>query len=323
MFIDFTEVELSAGNGGRGAVHFRREKFMPKGGPDGGDGGRGGHIIFKADSNLHTLQDVRYQRKYKAEDGSPGGGSRKTGKNGKDLTVSVPVGTLIKENESGEIIADLVDAGQTQVICEGGKGGKGNMRFKSATNQAPRKAQPGLPGETGHFEIELKILADVGLVGFPNAGKSTLLAALSSAKPKVADYPFTTLEPNLGIVKYGEYNSFVMADIPGLIEGASDGKGLGHQFLKHIERNKILLYLIDTTDENPYQTFKTLENEVLQFNSDLGVKPVLICRTKSDIGIELGDDWEKFDQEILVISSVSGDGIQNLISTITKLIDIT
>ena len=323
MFIDFTEVELSAGNGGRGAVHFRREKFMPKGGPDGGDGGRGGHIIFKADSNLHTLQDVRYRRKYKAEDGSSGGGSRKTGKNGKDLTVSVPVGTLIKENESGEIIADLVDAGQTQVICEGGKGGKGNMRFKSATNQAPRKAQPGLPGETGHFEIELKILADVGLVGFPNAGKSTLLAALSSAKPKVADYPFTTLEPNLGIVKYGEYNSFVMADIPGLIEGASDGKGLGHQFLKHIERNKILLYLIDTTDENPYQTFKTLENEVLQFNSDLGVKPVLICRTKSDIGIELGDDWEKFDQEILVISSVSGDGIQNLISTITKLIDIT
>tara|TARA_A100001037_G_C15048397_1_gene588921 strand:+ start:133 stop:1104 length:972 start_codon:yes stop_codon:yes gene_type:complete len=323
MFIDFTEVELSAGNGGRGAVHFRREKFMPKGGPDGGDGGRGGHIIFKADSNLHTLQDVRYRRKYKAEDGSSGGGSRKTGKNGKDLTVSVPVGTLIKENESGEIIADLVDAGQTQVICEGGKGGKGNMRFKSATNQAPRKAQPGLPGETGHFEIELKILADVGLVGFPNAGKSTLLAALSSAKPKVADYPFTTLEPNLGIVKYGEYNSFVMADIPGLIEGASDGKGLGHQFLKHIERNKILLYLIDTTDENPYQTFKTLENEVLQFNSDLGVKPILICRTKSDIGIELGDGWGKFDQEILVISSVSGDGIQNLISTITKLIDIT
>ena len=203
---------------------------------------------------------------------------------------------------------------------KGGIGGKGNIRFKTATHRAPRKAQPGLPGETGHYEIELKVLADVGLVGLPNAGKSTLLSRISAARPKIADYPFTTLEPNLGIVKYGDYSSFVMADIPGLIEGASDGKGLGHQFLKHIERNKILLYLIDGTDETPFQSFKTLENEILQFNPDLDIKPGLICRTKSDIGNELAEEWEKFDQDILVISAVSGDGLETLISTLAKAV---
>ncbi len=320
MFIDFTEVELIAGNGGRGAVHFRREKFVPKGGPDGGDGGRGGHIIFKADANLHTLQDVRYRRKYKADDGGAGGGSRKSGKNGSDVIVSVPVGTLIRKKDSDGIMADLVTEGDTAIICNGGNGGKGNMRFKSATNRAPRKAQPGLPGESGRFEIELKVLADVGLVGLPNAGKSTLLSRISAARPKIADYPFTTLEPKLGIVKYAEYQSFVMADIPGLIEGASEGKGLGHQFLKHIERNKVLLYLIDTIDETPFQTYKTLENELLQFNPDLGVKPVLICRTKSDIENELSSEWGKFDQDVLVISSVTGDGLDELISTLARAI---
>ena len=320
MFIDFTEVELIAGNGGRGAVHFRREKFVPKGGPDGGDGGRGGHIIFKADANLHTLQDVRYRRKYKADDGGAGGGSRKSGKNGSDVIVSVPVGTLIRKKDSDGIMADFVTEGDTAIICNGGNGGKGNMRFKSATNRAPRKAQPGLPGESGRFEIELKVLADVGLVGLPNAGKSTLLSRISAARPKIADYPFTTLEPKLGIVKYAEYQSFVMADIPGLIEGASEGKGLGHQFLKHIERNKVLLYLIDTIDETPFQTYKTLENELLQFNPDLGVKPVLICRTKSDIENELSSEWGKFDQDVLVISSVTGDGLDELISTLAGAI---
>lgn len=320
MFIDFTEVELIAGNGGRGAVHFRREKFVPKGGPDGGDGGRGGHIIFKADANLHTLQDVRYRRKYKADDGGAGGGSRKSGKNGSDVIVSVPVGTLIRKKDSDGIMADLVTEGDTAIICNGGNGGKGNMRFKSATNRAPRKAQPGLPGESGRFEIELKVLADVGLVGLPNAGKSTLLSRISAARPKIADYPFTTLEPKLGIVKYAEYQSFVMADIPGLIEGASEGKGLGHQFLKHIERNKVLLYLIDTIDETPFQTYKTLENELLQFNPDLRVKPVLICRTKSDIENELSSEWGKFDQDVLVISSVTGDGLDELISTLARAI---
>jgi len=320
MFIDFTEVELIAGNGGKGAVHFRREKFVPKGGPDGGDGGRGGHIIFKADANLHTLQDVRYRRKYKADDGGAGGGSRKSGKNGSDVIVSVPVGTLIRKKDSDGIMADLVTEGDTAIICNGGNGGKGNMRFKSATNRAPRKAQPGLPGESGRFEIELKVLADVGLVGLPNAGKSTLLSRISAARPKIADYPFTTLEPKLGIVKYAEYQSFVMADIPGLIEGASEGKGLGHQFLKHIERNKVLLYLIDTIDERPFQTYKTLENELLQFNPDLRVKPVLICRTKSDIENELSSEWGKFDQDVLVISSVTGDGLDELISTLAGAI---
>ena len=320
MFIDFTEVELVAGDGGKGAVHFRREKFVPKGGPDGGDGGRGGHILFKADANLHTLQDVRYRRKYKADDGGAGGGSRKAGKGGKDVTVLVPVGTLIRKKDDQTIVADLVKNGEEIIVCKGGKGGKGNIRFKTATNRSPRKAQPGLPGETGHYEIELKVLADVGLVGLPNAGKSTLLSRISAAQPKIADYPFTTLEPNLGIVKYGDYSSFVMADIPGLIEGASDGKGLGHQFLKHIERNKILLYLIDGTDETPYQSFKTLENEILQFNPDLDVKPVLICRTKSDIENELAEEWEQFDQDILVISAVSGDGLENLISTLAKAV---
>jgi GTP-binding protein len=214
----------------------------------------------------------------------------------------------------------LVENGQTVVICSGGKGGRGNIRFKTSTNQAPRTSQPGLPGESGDFEIELKVLADVGLVGMPNAGKSTLLARISAARPKIADYPFTTLNPNLGIVKYGDYSSFVMADIPGLIEGASSGKGLGHQFLKHIERNKVLLYLIDGTDETPFQTFKTLENEVLNFNADLAIKPTLICQTKSDIVQDLSEEWNLFDSEVLVISSVTGDGINALISKLSKAI---
>ncbi len=323
MFIDHTEVELIAGSGGKGSVHFHRERYVSKGGPDGGDGGRGGNIIFKADTNLHTLQDIRYRRRYKAGNGSPGSGNRKTGKNGKDIIIFVPVGTLVKNMTDKTIVADLVENGQISVICGGGKGGKGNARFKSSTNRAPMKAQPGLPGESGKFDIELKILADVGLVGLPNAGKSTLLTKLSAAQPKIADYPFTTLEPKLGIVKYGNYNSFVMADIPGLIEGASKGKGLGHKFLKHIERNKILLYLIDGTDPSPYETFKTLKNEVLDFNPDLKIKPILICRTKSDIECELSKEWSQFDKKISVISSVTGEGLNGLISSISKVINCT
>ncbi len=318
MFIDHTEVVLIAGNGGRGSVHFRREKFIPKGGPDGGDGGRGGHIVFCTDSNLHTLQDIRYRKKYKAEDGTSGGGSRKTGRNGKDVIVLVPIGTIIREKESKEIVADLVNNSETIIVCQGGKGGKGNIRFKSSTNRSPMKAQSGLLGESGVYEIELKVLADVGLVGLPNAGKSTLLSRLSAAKPKIADYPFTTLEPNLGIVKYGDFDSFVMADIPGLIEGASIGKGLGHKFLKHIERNKILLYLIDSQDQAPYETFKTLKNEILNFNPDLRVKPELVCRTKSDIEVDLAKSWSDFKNDIHVISSVSGHGLSELVSKLIK-----
>ena len=321
MFIDFTEVELASGKGGKGSVHFRREKYVPKGGPDGGDGGRGGHVVFQSDANLHTLQDVRYKRKYHADDGKPGSGAMKSGKNGQDVIVKVPVGTIVRRKDTSKVVVDFVEEYDSKVICKGGKGGRGNVHFKSATNQSPRKAEPGLPGEKRKFEIELKVLADVGLVGLPNSGKSTLLSRISAARPKIADYPFTTLEPKLGIVKYGEYQSFVMADIPGLIQGASEGKGLGHQFLKHIERNKVLLYLIDTMDETPMETYAILRKEVLDFNPDLIAKPFLICRSKADLKNEVSAEWEDFETEPLVISSVTGEGLDLLISELVKLID--
>ena len=320
MFIDFTEVALQAGNGGRGSVHFRREKFVPKGGPDGGDGGRGGHVIFLTDSNLHTLQDIRYRKKYKAEDGSNGGGFRKTGKCGQDIIIKVPVGTLIREKKSKNIIADLIENNSSFILCKGGRGGHGNIRYKTSTNQAPRVSQPGEKGESGVYEIELKILADVGLVGLPNAGKSTLLSKLSSARPKIANYPFTTLEPKLGIVKYGEYNSFVMADIPGLIEGASEGKGLGHQFLRHVERNKILLFLIESQDPDPNSTFQTLRDEIYQYNPDLRIKPIIVCQTKVDLGFEGNNQWIQIDKEIIKISSFTGKGLNKLVRKIISII---
>ena len=321
MFIDFTQIDISAGNGGSGAVSFRREKFIPKGGPDGGDGGRGGHIIFKVDTNLHTLQDIRYRRRYKAENGHPGRGSNKTGKNGKDVVILVPAGSVIRKKGSKDIIIDLTVNGQNYIICNGGQGGKGNARFKTSTKQAPRKAQPGVEGESGIFEIELKVLADVGLVGLPNAGKSTLLSSISSARPKVADYPFTTLKPNLGIVKYGEYESFVMADIPGLIEGASLGKGLGHQFLRHIERNRIHIYLIDCMEDNPYDVYITLKNELKNFNEDLIKKPSLICRTKSDLKQELSPQWSDFNEKIYDISSLTKEGVDQLIHSLVEVLN--
>tara|TARA_S200000501_G_scaffold74667_1_gene66492 strand:+ start:98 stop:1057 length:960 start_codon:yes stop_codon:yes gene_type:complete len=319
MFIDYAQIELKAGNGGAGAVSFHREKFHPKGGPDGGEGGRGGHIVFKANRNLHTLQDIKFKKKYKAQNGGNGKGSNKTGKNGSDLIVSVPIGTLVKKKDRKEIVADLIKDGQEFIICNGGIGGKGNNYYKTSTNQSPQKFQPGISGEKGVFDIELKVLADVGLVGLPNAGKSTLLASLSSARPKIADYPFTTLSPNLGIVKYGEYGSFVMADIPGLIEGASRGKGLGHQFLRHIERNKILIFLIDSLDENPFNTLSTLEKELVDFNPDIMIKPKIICKTKSDLIIKQTREWVKFDN-VISISSVTGKGISSLIKEITRLL---
>ena len=320
MFIDYTQIDISAGNGGSGAVSFRREKFIPKGGPDGGDGGRGGHVIFQVDTNLHTLQDIRYRRRYKAENGHPGRGSNKTGKNGKDVVILVPAGSVIRKKGSKNIIIDLIVNGQNHIICNGGQGGKGNARFKTSTKQAPRKAQPGIEGESGIFEIELKVLADVGLVGLPNAGKSTLLSSISSARPKVADYPFTTLKPNLGIVKYGEYESFVMADIPGLIEGASLGKGLGHQFLRHIERNRIHIYLIDCMEENPYDIYNILKNELKNFNEDLIKKPSLICRTKSDLKQELSPQWNDFNEKIYDISSITKEGVDELILSIVEVL---
>ena len=321
MFIDHTQIDISAGNGGAGAVSFRREKFIPKGGPDGGDGGRGGHVIFIVDTNLHTLQDIRYRRRYKAENGHSGRGSNKTGKNGKDVIILVPAGSIIRRKDSDQVIVDLTVEGQKHIICNGGQGGKGNARFKTATKQAPRKAQPGIEGETGIFEIELKILADVGLVGLPNAGKSTLLASISSARPKIADYPFTTLKPNLGIVKYGEYDSFVMADIPGLIKGASLGKGLGHQFLRHIERNRVHLFLIDCMEDKPLDVYKTLKNELQNFNEDLINKPYLICRTKSDLRQDMSTQWNDFEDKILDISSFTKEGINELILSLVEVLN--
>jgi len=321
MFIDHTQIDISAGNGGAGAVSFRREKFIPKGGPDGGDGGRGGHVIFIVDINLHTLQDIRYRRRYKAENGHSGRGSNKTGKNGKDVIILVPAGSIIRRKGSDQVIVDLTVEGQEYIICNGGRGGKGNARFKTATKQAPRKAQPGIEGETGIFEIELKILADVGLVGLPNAGKSTLLASISSARPKIADYPFTTLKPNLGIVKYGEYDSFVMADIPGLIKGASLGKGLGHQFLRHIERNRIHLFLIDCMEDKPLDVYKTLKNELQNFNEDLISKPYLICRTKSDLRQDMSTQWNDFEDKIFDISSFTKEGINELILSLVEVLN--
>ncbi len=322
MFIDYTKVELHAGKGGPGCVSFRREKFVSKGGPDGGNGGHGGNIIAQADTNLHTLQDIRYARIYKARNGSPGSSSLKTGKNGDDILIKVPLGTIIRNIETKEVVADFDALGQKHIICRGGKGGKGNVNFKSSTHQTPRYAQPGTAGESGHFEFELKILADVGLVGFPNAGKSTLLSVLSKARPKIADYPFTTLEPHLGIVKSGPFNSFLMADIPGLIEGASKGKGLGLQFLRHIERNRLLLFLIDGIEENPAFAFEALKNELKSYNSSLLIKPIILVRTKGDILHEIDQDkWVQIPEYLMEISAVTGDGMTELVKEISKRLD--
>jgi len=319
MFIDQTKVTCVAGNGGAGRTSFRREKFVPKGGPDGGDGGRGGNIVFIVDKNLYTLHDIRYNRIYKAEHGGPGGKSQKTGKNGADLFIRVPPGTIIKEFESDKVLSDLVEGNEKYIACKGGIGGRGNVHFKSATNQTPRKSQPGMPGQKGIFSLELKVLADVGLVGLPNAGKSTLLSRITSAKPKVADYPFTTLQPYLGIIKVGSYRSFVMADIPGIIEGASEGKGLGHQFLRHIERNKLLLYLIDSQEDDPLKIFNMLKAELLAFNPALKEKPYFIVRTKCDLIIDRkNDSWTDLFSDVIDISAVTGLGIDKLIKLIDK-----
>ncbi len=322
MFIDFTKVELHAGNGGKGCVSFRREKYVSKGGPDGGNGGRGGNIIVVADTNLNTLQDVRYARIYNAKSGTQGSSGLKTGKNGDDIYIRVPVGTLIRNIKSDEVVADLIMPKHEVVICAGGKGGRGNVNFKSSTRQAPRYAQSGLDGESGHYEFELKILADVGLVGYPNAGKSTLLSVLSKAKPKIADYPFTTLEPHLGIVKSGEYKSFLMADIPGLIEGASKGKGLGHQFLRHIERNRLLLFLIDGTEPEPESAFNALKKELTSFNKSLMLKPIMLIRTKGDtLGKIEQSKWDAIPEFLMEISAVTRNGLDKLVREISHQLD--
>ena len=313
MFIDFARIQVKAGQGGSGCVSFRREKFVAKGGPNGGDGGRGGSVILVGDRNINTLIDFRYKKKFSAGRGQHGMGSDKTGKKGNDIFIKVPLGTLVKDAERGELFADITEDKQQFIAAKGGRGGKGNARFVTSTNRAPREWEVGIAGEEKFLELELKLIADIGLVGLPNAGKSTLLSVISSAKPKIADYPFTTLEPNLGIVKFTEYKSFVVADIPGLIEGAHEGKGLGHQFLRHIERTRALAFLIDSTEEKPRETFEVLWNELKEHSSILVNKPYIILLTKSDISPDKNKKAsKKFKENTISMSSVTGDNIETV-----------
>ena len=285
MFIDHAKIFVRSGNGGNGGCSFRREKFVPHGGPDGGDGGNGGSVVATASTRVTTLLDLKYQRHYEAESGAPGQKANRHGRTGADVTITVPVGTVIRHAETNELLADLVTPEQRVIVAKGGKGGKGNARFATSTNRAPRTFEEGTPGEELHLDLELKLLADVGLVGFPNAGKSTLISTLSAARPEIADYPFTTLQPHLGVVPMGEYDSFVMADIPGLIQGAHRGKGLGHQFLKHIQRTRFLLYLIDVSDwttDDPVNTLRVLREELSAFDRTLGQRAFAVVGTKID-----------------------------------------
>ena len=321
-FIDHVTVDLKAGDGGNGCVAFLRERFRPKGGPSGGDGGHGGNIYIQANTNLSTLSDLIYNKHYKAKKGENGKGKNMHGKNGEDVFISVPVGTLVKNFETKQIIADLVVDKDKILIAKGGNGGFGNARFKTQNIVAPRTANQGQKGEGKKIELELKVLADVGLVGFPNAGKSTFIKSISNAKPKIADYPFTTLTPNLGIVRYEDYKSFVIADIPGLIKGASKGKGLGNIFLKHIERTKALVYMVDLNDDDYEKSFKILFNELKAHDNKLVKKPSLILLTKSDsIDVEELDIKRSLKGlNIMPISSISKDGVQKAILMIAGLI---
>lgn len=315
-FVDYVKLFCASGNGGGGAMHLMRAKYVPKGGPDGGDGGRGGHIILRANPRFWTLIHLRFQKHVRAENGAHGEGALRHGADGADVYVDVPLGTVAKNAETEEVLCELTEPGQEFVLCPGGRGGQGNNHFKSATNQTPRYAQPGEPGTEGWFILELKLLADVGLVGFPNAGKSTLLSTVSAARPKIADYPFTTLEPQLGIVSCHDNQSFVMADIPGIIEGAHEGRGLGLRFLRHIERNAMLLFMIPADSTNICADYKVLLHELAQFNPELLDKERLLAITKTDL---LDEQAEKTLKRHLprtvrtvLISSVTGRGIQDL-----------
>jgi len=319
-FVDYVTITVRSGKGGSGSVSFRREKFAPKGGPDGGDGGTGGSVVLNVDAHLSTLLDLRYNRHHFAKNGHNGSGATKTGKDGQDIVLRVPVGTVIRDTDTDDILCELLSADGSITIAQGGRGGKGNAFFKSATRQAPRFSQNGEPGEEKKITLELKLLADVGLVGFPNAGKSTLVATLSAARPKIADYPFTTLVPSLGVVKVGDYQSFVIADIPGIIEGAHEGKGLGVRFLKHIERNAMLLFMIPVTSEDAEAEYATLLGELESFNARMLEKPRVVAVTKMDLIPP--DERKQAAQEIqnalgkevetMAISSVAHLGLEEL-----------
>lgn len=327
-FIDDALITVESGHGGRGCVSFRREKYIPKGGPDGGDGGKGGDVQFKTTLRRRTLSQFQFQRQFRAQNGEPGRGNQKTGKNGDDLVIEIPPGTLITDAETGEILIDLTHPGELFCIAKGGRGGRGNTRFKTSTNRAPRHAQPGEPGEKKSLALALKLLADVGLVGLPNAGKSTLIAKISSAHPKIADYPFTTLTPILGVVQTEWAEPFVVADIPGLIEGAHDGAGLGTQFLRHIERTRILVHLIDASAINPQSPlleYETVLNELRLYNDQLVDKPQLVVLNKLDIpGTDVKADAfvDAFNGEaVLRISAETGEGIPLLLSNLIRLLE--
>lgn len=326
-FIDYVKIFCASGNGGAGSMHLRREKYIPKGGPDGGDGGRGGHIILKGNPQLWTLIHLKYRKHVKAEHGEAGSGNLCKGRNGKDIVLEVPLGTIARDAETGEKLFEIVDPGEEKILLKGGRGGLGNAYFKSPTNQTPRYAQPGEPGSEGWFVLELKVLADVGLVGFPNAGKSTLLSKMSAAKPKIADYAFTTLEPNLGIVEYYDDQSFIMADIPGIIEGAAEGKGLGLRFLRHIERNSVLLFMIPADSNDIAQEYAILLGELEKYNPELLHKYRLLAVSKCD----MLDDILKEQLaatlpagiESVFISSLSGEGLKQLKDMLWKALNYT
>ncbi|WP_439153120.1 GTPase ObgE [Winogradskyella sp.] len=326
-FVDYVKMHVSSGNGGKGSAHLHREKYIQKGGPDGGDGGRGGHVIIKGNSNLWTLIHLKFKRHIKAGHGAHGSSGRSTGADGEDAIIEVPLGSVIRDTETNDILFEITEDGEEKIVAEGGMGGRGNWHFKSSTNQTPRYAQPGIPLEERDITIELKVLADVGLVGFPNAGKSTLLSVLTSAKPKIADYEFTTLKPNLGIVKYRDFQSFVMADIPGIIEGAAEGKGLGYYFLRHIERNSILLFLIPADAKDIVEQYEVLLDELRRYNPEMLDKERFVVISKSDmLDDELKSEMSTIlDKDLecnyIFISSVAQQGLTELKDKLWKMLN--
>lgn len=326
-FVDYVKMYVASGKGGQGSAHLHREKYIEKGGPDGGDGGRGGHVIVRGKENLWTLLHLKFKKHIRAGHGEHGSKSRSTGADGEDIYIDVPLGTVIRDTETNDVLFEITENGQEQILVEGGKGGLGNWHFKSSTNQTPRYAQPGMPIQEKYVTVELKVLADVGLVGFPNAGKSTLLSVITSAKPKIADYEFTTLKPNLGIVEYRGYQTFVMADIPGIIEGAAEGRGLGHYFLRHIERNSVLLFLIPADADNIKKQYDILLDELRRYNPEMLDKERIIAISKSDM---LDDELkaelkEELDNELPIpyyfISSVAQQGLMPLKDALWKILN--